>query len=169
MPRGHGFGLDRIGTPTTENTMDQATKEFILDLLQSHHYMTVATVRPDGWPQATTVAYASDGLTLYFACDPDGQKVANIRQCDKVSVAIDRDYPNWEEIRGLSLGGTAQVVTDDRERQHAQDILRRKFPQWAEMPEPEDPALIAFVKVTPKVISVLDYTKGFGHTRLVEV
>jgi hypothetical protein len=25
----------------------------------------------------------------------------------------------------------------------------------------------AFVKVTPKVISVLDYSKGFGHTDLV--
>lgn len=149
--------------------MDPATEQFIFELLQSHNVMTLATVRPDGWPQATMVAYASDGLTLYFACDPDGQKVANLRQCDKVSAAIGRDYPNWEEIRGLSLGGTAQVVTDPLERGHAQDLLRRKFPQWAEMPETEDPALIAFVKVTPKVISVLDYTKGFGNTRLVEV
>lgn len=26
---------------------------------------------------------------------------------------------------------------------------------------------IAFLRITPKVISVLDYTKGFGHTQLV--
>jgi hypothetical protein len=26
-----------------------------------------------------------------------------------------------------------------------------------------------FVKIVPKVISVLDYRKGFGHTELVEV
>jgi hypothetical protein len=31
----------------------------------------------------------------------------------------------------------------------------------------EDLAATAFVKVTPKVISVLDYSKGFGHTDLV--
>ena len=37
------------------------------------------------------------------------------------------------------------------------------------MPEPENPALIDFVKVLPRVISLLDYTKGFGHTRLVTV
>jgi nitroimidazol reductase NimA-like FMN-containing flavoprotein (pyridoxamine 5'-phosphate oxidase superfamily) len=149
--------------------MDNVTRQFILDIMQSHNVMTLATVRPDGWPQATTVAFANDGLTLYFACDPNGQKVANIRQCHKVSATIDRDYSNWGEIQGLSLGGTAAVVGEAKERQHAKDLLRRKFPQWAEMPEPEDPALIAFVKVVPKVISVLDYTKGFGNTRLVEV
>jgi hypothetical protein len=31
----------------------------------------------------------------------------------------------------------------------------------------KDLALTAFVKATPKVISVLDYSKGFGHTDLV--
>ena len=35
--------------------------------------MTVATNRPDGWPQATTVGYVNDGLTLYFLCDPESQ------------------------------------------------------------------------------------------------
>lgn len=147
--------------------MEASDRQFILDLLAGHNVMTLATVRPDGWPQATTVAYANDGLTLYFACDPDGQKVANIRLNDKVSATIDRDYPDWNQIRGLSLGGTASIVTDPDERLRAQDLLRRKFPQWAKMPEPEDPALIAFVKVVPKVVSLLDYTKGYGHTRLV--
>lgn len=149
--------------------MEAEDRQSILNLMASHNVMTLATVRPDGWPQATTVAYVNDGLTLYFACDPDGQKVANIRLNDKVSATIDRDYPDWNQIRGLSLGGNAAVVTDQDERLRAQDLLRRKFPQWAEMPEPEDPALIAFVKVVPKVISILDYTKGFGHTRLVTV
>lgn len=149
--------------------MQESDRQFILDLLANHNVMTLATVRPDGWPQATTVAYAHDGLTLYFACDPDGQKVANISRCDKVSATIDRDYADWNRIQGLSLGGTARVVTDPEERLRVQDLLRRKFPQWAEMPEPEDPALIAFVRVEPHVISILDYTKGFGHTQLVTV
>ncbi len=149
--------------------MEKAIRDFILAFMAGHNIMTVATVRPDGWPQATTVAYANDGLTLYLGCDPGGQKVANIRQCAKVSVTIDRESEDWNAIQGLSLGGTATVVTDEQERIHAQQLLVAKFPQWAEMPEPEDSALIAFVRITPKVISVLDYTKGFGHTELVEV
>jgi len=40
--------------------------------------MTLATLRPDGWPQATTVGYVNDGLTLYFLCGLDSQEPANI-------------------------------------------------------------------------------------------
>ena len=149
--------------------MNKAIRRFILDVMADHNVMTLATVRPDGWPQATTVAYANDGLTLYFACGPDSQKVANIRQCDKVSATIDRDNPDWNAIRGLSLGGTAEVLADEKQIDRAGKVLRAKFPQWAETPESEEAYEIAFVKVTPKVISVLDYTQGFGHTELVDV
>jgi hypothetical protein len=34
------------------------------------------------------------------------------------------------------------------------------------MPQPEE---IAVYRVLPKVVSVLDYAKGFGHTDLVSV
>jgi len=34
----------------------------ILDLMSSQNDMTIATVRPDGYPQATTVSYASGRL-----------------------------------------------------------------------------------------------------------
>jgi len=46
--------------------MNQEIKEKILALLDQHRIMTVATVRADGWPQATTVGYVNEGLTLYF-------------------------------------------------------------------------------------------------------
>lgn len=34
--------------------MDKAFEDKILALLAQHRIMTVATLRPDGWPQATT-------------------------------------------------------------------------------------------------------------------
>jgi Pyridoxamine 5'-phosphate oxidase len=43
--------------------MDEEIRRKILALLEQHRIMTVATLRPDGWPQATTVGYASEGLT----------------------------------------------------------------------------------------------------------
>jgi hypothetical protein len=36
------------------------------------------------------------------------------------------------------------------------------------LPVPDANAIV-FVKIVPKVISVLDYRKSFGHTELVEV
>jgi hypothetical protein len=38
--------------------------ERILDLLKSHDKMTVATLREDGFPQATTVNYVNEGLAI---------------------------------------------------------------------------------------------------------
>lgn len=53
--------------------------------------MTVATLRPDGWPQATTVGYANEGLTLYFLCGPDSQKATNLARDDRVSLTCGAD------------------------------------------------------------------------------
>ena len=38
--------------------MDEEIRKKILALLEQHRIMTIATLRPDGWPQATTVGYA---------------------------------------------------------------------------------------------------------------
>jgi nitroimidazol reductase NimA-like FMN-containing flavoprotein (pyridoxamine 5'-phosphate oxidase superfamily) len=67
--------------------MKPQIKSFILKQMKTHRSMTVATVRNDGWPQATTVAYVNDGLDLYFCCDPDSQKVRNISRCRRRSRA----------------------------------------------------------------------------------
>ena len=45
--------------------MDAEIRKKILTILDQHRIMTIATLRPDGWPQATTVGYANEGLTLY--------------------------------------------------------------------------------------------------------
>jgi general stress protein 26 len=147
--------------------MQSETKRFILDLLQTHNILTLATVRDDGYPQATTVGYIHEGLTLYIGTFPHAQKVANIRRCPKVSLTIDRDYDDWSQIKGLSMGGTAEILTDPEEIHRVGALFTAKFPQLAALPVPEDPASIVLIKITPIVISVLDYTKGFGHTELV--
>src|SRR5579862_8976539 len=92
--------------------MDEEIKQKILKLLDQHRIMTVATNRPDGWPQATTVGYVNDGLTLYFLCGLDSQKAANLARDDRVSLTIDHDTPQVMEITGLSMAGRAQAVVD---------------------------------------------------------
>src|SRR6266702_1282809 len=78
--------------------MDEEIRQKILTLLDQHRIMTIATLRPDGWPQATTVGYANDGLTLYFLCGPESQKAANLARDDRVSLTIDHDTPQVMEI-----------------------------------------------------------------------
>jgi hypothetical protein len=94
--------------------------------------------------------------------------VRNITRCRKVSVAIDGDDEDWSKLKGLSLAATARVLSDQKEIARALTLLGRKYPALAGSgrPEPKD---VAVVKLRPKVISVIDYGKGFGHTELVRV
>jgi hypothetical protein len=41
-----------------EADMDEEIRRKILSILDQHRDMSIATLRPDGWPQATTVGYA---------------------------------------------------------------------------------------------------------------
>jgi nitroimidazol reductase NimA-like FMN-containing flavoprotein (pyridoxamine 5'-phosphate oxidase superfamily) len=59
--------------------IDDTLKSKILELLDQHQLMTLATNRPDGWPQATTVGYVNAGLTIYFLRSPQSQKAAKPR------------------------------------------------------------------------------------------
>ena len=140
----------------------------IEDILAKGRDMTIATVRPDGFPQATTVSYVSEGTSIYFWCDPDSQKAHNIKHSSKVSLTVDLNYSTWNEIRGVSAGAHAERLTDPEQMQRIGELMLKKFPQAADL-VPEQPEALALFRVTPKVVSILNYSKGFGHTDLIEL
>jgi nitroimidazol reductase NimA-like FMN-containing flavoprotein (pyridoxamine 5'-phosphate oxidase superfamily) len=149
--------------------MDDAIGQKILSLLNEHRIMTLATLRPDGRPQATTVGYVNDGLTLYFLCGLRSQKAVNIAKDNHVSLTIDHDTDQIMEITGISMAARATAVTDRAEAQRVIDMMPLKYPAQrtalpGPMPKPEE---VRIFRLTPVVISVLDYTKGFGHTDLI--
>lgn len=147
--------------------MKPDARRLILELLARYEVMSLATVRADGYPQATAVAYANDGLTLYFACDRDCQKVRNLARSSKVSLTINGEGKDWSRIQALSMGADAEIV-GGAERRRALRLLKGKFPPMDTLTEAEV-AASAIVKVTPKVVSLIDYTKGFGHSELIEL
>lgn len=148
--------------------MDDAIRRKILKLVDGHRVMTIATLRPDGWPQATTVGYVNEGLTLYFVCGLDSQKAANLTRDDRLSLTIDDDPSQVMEITGLSMAARARRVTDPKEAERVLGMLFQRYPEQASLPGPMPaPKDVAIFRVTPKVISLLDYSKGFGHTDLV--
>jgi PPOX class probable F420-dependent enzyme len=146
--------------------VDDAIRKKILALLGKHRKMTIATLRPDGWPQATTVGYGNEGLTIYFLCGPDSQKAANLARDNRVSLTIDDDTGQVMSIDGLSMAARAEAVTDPAEAEKALRLMMERYPpQDVPLPMPNAADLRIF-RVTPTVISVLDYSKGFGHTDL---
>ena len=145
--------------------MDEEIRNKILAILDQHRIMTIATLRPDGWPQATTVGYVNEGLTLYFLCGRDSQKATNLARDDRVSLTIDHDTPQVMEITGLSMAAHAQPVLDRAEANKVLQMLPLKYSEQVNLPLPmPTPDDVKIFRVTPTIISVLDYSKGFGHT-----
>jgi len=150
--------------------MDDSIRSKILALLDQHRNMSLATLRADGWPQATTVGYANDGLALYFLCGLESQKASNLARDNRVSLTIDDDTPQVMEITGLSMAARAQPVVDRAEAQKALRLLMLKYPEQSSLPSSlpmPTPDNVRIFRLTPTVISILDYSKGFGHTDLV--
>lgn len=147
--------------------MDQATRDFVQRIIEHARDLTLATIRPDGYPQATTVSYANDGLTIYIGIGKNSQKANNIRHCNKVSLTINEDYEDWNQIKGVSMGATAEILSDAEEIKRATECMLKRYPHISEWAQSDAATDIVLLKITPQVISVLNYEKGFGHTDLV--
>jgi len=148
--------------------MQRELEQKILETLSKCRDMTVATVRPDGAPQATVVSFAHDGLLIYFGCGTNSQKAANIAREPRVSIAMTAPYTDWNDITGLSILARAEQVRDIAEKALAWRLMVDRFPQISEFAELPDISMAVF-RLRPAIISVLDYTKGFGHTDLVRI
>jgi hypothetical protein len=60
------------------------------------------------------------------------------------------------------------VIDSRAEMLQAARLLKKKFPPLAEFSDLERDGGWAFLRILPKIVSVIDYTKGFGHTVLVK-
>lgn len=135
-------------------------------ILARQHLMTVATLRPDGWPQATLVNYLADGLALHFLVARDSQKLANIVADPRVSIAIGDDARGSPQ--GLSLAGFAAEVDDPL----WVNALNRKIwgtPEFAHFqPHPSGQG-VALLRFTPQWVSLIDYGSSPGRIQLFAV
>ncbi|QIK78675.1 pyridoxamine 5'-phosphate oxidase family protein [Sphingomonas piscis] len=141
-------------------------KDKAVRILDENRIMALATVRPDGWPQATMVSYANDELVLYFVVSPESQKFKNICWDDRVSIAIGRDFHHPGSIRGLSIAARASEVRDAAQRRRAIDQVIIRHPALKRLQLADGTAVM---RADCSIISILDYAMGFGHTDLLAV
>lgn len=155
------------------------TKELILRLLEGHRVMALGTNRPDGWPQVTSVGYVNDGFLLYCFVASECQKHRNILRDPRISAAIGSDPARPLETQGLSLAGRASVVTDRWEFDHVGRLRRQRYPEYATLPlamlrdgaaraaSHPSPGAVVLLRLEPELFSVVDYTRGFGHSDVI--
>ena len=146
-------------------------KQQILEYMESHNTMTLATCRDDV-PWAATVFYASDGLRLYFFSAPDSRHCQNLAANGRVAVTIQEDYRDWRKIKGIQLEGRVAAVDSLVEKGKAMAAYARKYPDVMKVfANPASGALYqAFLKVrfycvAPEKVFFIDNEQGFGKRR----
>lgn len=154
------------------NGLDHASFNLACTILASANDMTIATLREDGSPHASTVSFASDGLVLFAAISIDSHKAHEIREDGRVSLTVNTPFKNWNEIQGLAIDGIASMIDWPRGQEVASALLLKKLPAYAALvgnaPRLPWPGML-FVRVVPTALVLLDYTKRFGHSTRFEV
>ena len=143
-------------------------KDKAVGILDENRLMAIATVRPDGWPQATMVGYANEDILVYFVISRESQKFANITRDDRVSLVIGRDFHDPRTIKALSIAARASEVRDPKQRERALALLLGRHPGLKGL-EPPQPEHSAVMRAYPEIITILDYSKGFGHADVLTV
>jgi hypothetical protein len=139
-----------------------------LSVLNQHSMMALATVRPDGWPQATMVCYVNDGLAVYFLISRTSQKFANIEREARVSIAIGDGARLPSQIKGLSMAAEVFEVRDEPYRSQVLAKLSARHPDYFDAAT-FDMSGSALMRALPRIMSVVDFSQGLGHSEALSV
>jgi len=134
--------------------------------LAERNSLTLATLGPDGNPQAADLYYAeTDDLSLYFVSIPGSRHAANIARDPHVAVTIHADTSRWRDIRGVQLEGTCAPVTG-AEQAGAWKRYVAKFPfVLADAALARALKKVSVYRFTPRWLRWIDNTAGLGHNQ----
>jgi PPOX class probable F420-dependent enzyme len=116
------------------------------DLFVTAQVACLGTVTEAGGPHLVPVTFAVDGGRVYFAVDAKPKRSArlkrldNIRHHDAVSLLADHYDPDWRRLWWVRADGTARILTQDDERAGPVELLRAKYPQYAQQ-APQGPVV----------------------------
>ena len=129
--------------------------------------MTLATASPDGGPHAAPVYFAAqppgDAATaphFYFFSDPRSLHGQHLVQNPRSAAALYPPCFDWQDIRGVQMGGLAAPVGAGEEWNTAWELYKTKFPFVAGMK-----AIVArnlLYGFAPSWIRLVDNRQGFG-------
>ena len=147
--------------------LDPESYELACTILASANELTLATIGAQGWPHASTVSFASEGLMLVAAIALDSHKAHDIRRDGRVSLTVNAPFRNWNEIQGLSIDGVASMIEGRIDQAAAASLILKKLPAYAALVGEAAPIPwpgMLFIRIVPSVLTLLDYTKRFGHS-----
>ena len=139
-----------------------------IGILNDNRIMTVATMRPDGWPQATIVGYANEGFQIYFLIYRTSQKFANISQDNRIAITVGHEPTELRDVKAVYAGCTVEEITDLGEKSRAWMLLAERHPKLTDLAPPQADEVATMV-ARCRHVSVLDYSKRLGQTESLTI
>jgi nitroimidazol reductase NimA-like FMN-containing flavoprotein (pyridoxamine 5'-phosphate oxidase superfamily) len=141
----------------------QMNEAEILALYDDAKSLNVATLDPTGAPHLTTLWYAPWNGKLIFETYAKAQKTLNLRRDPRIGAIVEAGTV-YEELRGVSIQGRAEIVdTEPLISQLCEILLRRNTPM------PEDMLKHAVARVAAKRVAVIIHPEkimSWDHRKL---
>ena len=96
----------------------------------------LSTVTADGRPHAVPCCFFLKGDVVYSAVDAKPKSTLALRRLDNLAanpaacLLVDCYDDDWSKLWWIRVDGTARVLQDGDERDHALDMLVAKYPQY---------------------------------------
>src|SRR3954453_10537272 len=136
----------------TDDTPDVDLPAHVLDFIQSHATLTLATASAASVPHAGTFLYVNDGPTLYFWTRPETTTAQHLEQNPSVAFAIEDQSLGIRSARGVQGTGECAVLLRGDEIANVARLFGEKFPELA----PGDTLSISFFRITPSDVDYID-------------
>ena len=137
-----------------------------LAYLATHHVATLATHGHEG-PWASAVFYVNLGFDLVFLSSPRSRHMLNVAANALASAAIQEDYADWRQIKGVQLEGSVRLLSGE-EAADARRMFKTKFP--IVRTDETTPAAIAaaldkasWYRLVSRRAIFIDNSERFGH------
>ncbi len=102
----------------------------------------LSTVTAEGRPHAVPCCFVLEGDTVYSAVDAKPKSTLALRRLDNLAtnpsacLLVDCYDDDWSKLWWVRGDGTARVLVDGDERDHALELLAAKYPQYRDTRPP---------------------------------
>ena len=131
--------------------------QHVLDYMNEHQTLTLATASSSGMPRAATFLYVNRGPTVYMWVRPETITAKHVQNNPFVSFAIDAYAEDWRQTKGIQANGECEVVLDGEEIARAAFYFGQKFPTLG---AGRSTVGIYFMKVVPTQLEFIDNSRS---------
>lgn len=144
--------------------LNAALRERITQYMEKCNSCTIATVSADGQPSASTVFFKNRGMNIFFNTGRDSQKVRNILENPRVSIAMQAGPPPTKDrdIKGIQYFGKGRIVSSPNASEVPKAVMARH-----KVFNSATAGNSVIVEVTPDKVYLIDYSLGFRHRDLI--